>query len=409
MIELYKRGNNGKPYRWSARLSDNLESIIVTYGYVNGLITANRIKVTQKNPANELQSLIDSKRSKGYLELIELKDDGDFNPSPVEESTMLLQYLDKYLPTNLTNTNTNAILPMLAKTYTGKYWNKYSLALGQPKINGLRCLITVVRNNDMFKPWSLRFQSREGNYWQSLSNLEDHLFTRLNDKILARMYDEDIALDGEIYLPGYTVNQIDSFVKNASCPENKLLQYWCYDIAIEDVIQIYRYDILHDLIRNVAYCLDHRSINLNNHLTNRNRLVYIRPWEIAYDDSAITIRDKFIGAGFEGLILRNPSVEYQFGRRRVAYMEKFKSATDGLFTIVAIDREVKRDVPLITCKNDVNDATFETSVRGSFEYQKSILDNKEKYIGMNMFIKFGERSGVNKVPFHITETKIEVL
>ena len=32
--------------------------------------------------------------------------------------------------------------------------------------------------------------------------------------------------------------------------------------------------------------------------------------------------------------------------------------------------------------------------------------NKDKYIGKQMYIEYGERSGVNEVPFHIKETRI---
>ena len=106
--------------------------------------------------------------------------------------------------------------------------------------------------------------------------------------------------------------------------------------------------------------------------------------------------------GFEGLILRNPDKEYQYGARNSA-MIKYKKSTDGRFKIVDIYPEgIKRqDIPLILVKNDINDATFEVHIGGSFEYQKSILENKEKYIGKTLFIEYGERSGVNQVPFHV--------
>ena len=60
-----------------------------------------------------------------------------------------------------------------------KYGKKNPVMLGQPKINGLRCLITASRNNDMFKPYNLKFQSREGVVWNTLGNLEDYLLSVL--------------------------------------------------------------------------------------------------------------------------------------------------------------------------------------------------------------------------------------
>ena len=39
-------------------------------------------------------------------------------------------------------------------------------------------------------------------------------------------------------------------------------------------------------------------------------------------------------------------------------------------------------------------------------YQKYVLDNKEYFIGKEMFVEYGERSGVNQVPFHVKKTYI---
>lgn len=58
---------------------------------------------------------------------------------------------------------------MLAKVYNDNVFNKISNRLGQFKINGLRCLISAKRNEgDIFTPYKLLFQSREGTYWKSL-------------------------------------------------------------------------------------------------------------------------------------------------------------------------------------------------------------------------------------------------
>ena len=38
--------------------------------------------------------------------------------------------------------------------------------------------------------------------------------------------------------------------------------------------------------------------------------------------------------------------------------------------------------------------------------KKKYLDNRDSYIGKKLYITFGERSGVNQVPFHIKEVKL---
>lgn len=405
---LYRKNNNEQPTCWKAELDKNDTVIIVQYGIVGKTIRRETYRVVQKNPIAELNSRYNDKRKTGYLSYNELKDDGSIILPPVEEEDMacvdrnFINYLNTYLPIYRTNENNGGLLPMLAKSYTGKVWDKVSCMLGQYKINGLRCFITAYANNDIFKPYGLRFQSREGIYWNSLGNLEEYLLSIMSKDFLDDMIEDNWALDGEVYLPGYTVNQINHFVKDTTCMENKALQYWCYDIAIQDMFQELRLKVLEDNFGNNI----HRFVNYHTHLNNKDRFLILPIHSVTNNEEAIKLRDNYIGLGFEGLILRNPHVDYQYGRRRVAYMEKFKSSTDGLFTILDIYKEPKRDLPILLCQNDVNDAKFETRLSATHEYQQMILRDKHIYIGSKAFVEFGERSGVEKVPFHIKKVEI---
>lgn len=402
---LYRKNNNEVPTRWRAGITDNGLIIEVEYGIVGKASRFEAYKVTQKNATAELESRYRDKRKTGYMSIEDIKDDGDISRSPVEDGDInnLYQYLAAYLPKYRTNENNGGLLPMLAKSYTGKVWDKVPVMIGQYKINGLRCFISAEYNNgDMFKPVRLKFQSREGIYWNTLNNLEEYLLTYLDKKLIKYMLDEDWVLDGEVYLPGYTVNQINHFVKDANCVENKALQFWCYDLAVPEMSQSNR------LVLIDKY-LDNRITNFHDykeHLNNDKRLIRLPSIFITNDNEALKYRDEFIGLGFEGLILRNPSADYQYGRRRVGYMEKFKSATDGKFLILDIYKEPKRELPIILCQNDVNTAKFETRLSATHEYQQMILRDKHLYIGKRLFVEFGERSGVEKVPFHIKKTKI---
>lgn len=402
---LYRKNNNEVPTRWRAGITDNGLIIEVEYGIVGKASRFEAYKVTQKNATAELESRYRDKRKTGYMSIEDIKDDGDISRSPVEDGDInnLYQYLAAYLPKYRTNENNGGLLPMLAKSYTGKVWDKVPVMIGQYKINGLRCFISAEYNNgDMFKPIKLRFQSREGIYWSTLSNLEEYLLTVLPEDLITAMIEEQWSLDGEIYLPGYTVNQINHFVKDANCVENKALQFWCYDLAVPEMSQSNR------LVLIDKY-LDNRITNFHDykeHLNNDKRLIRLPSIFITNDNEALKYRDLYIGLGFEGLILRNPDADYQYGRRRVGYMEKFKSATDGKFLILDIYKEPKRELPIILCQNDVNTAKFETRLSATHEYQQMILRDKHLYIGKYLFVEFGERSGVEKVPFHIKKTKI---
>lgn len=397
-IWLYRKNNAEQPYRWSAELNADKTYITVQYGIVGKATYTDSYKVTQKDADKELLSRYNEKRKQGYIAITEIKDNAQL--PPVEDEQARYAYLATYLPSYRNNENNGNILPMLAKTYTGNIWKKTSCMLGQWKINGLRCFITAYKGDTIFNPVRLKFQSREGIVWNTLTALEDYLFDSLSADIIQNMLDDNWALDGEIYLPGYNVNEINHFVKDPNDIHNKLLQFWCYDIAIPEMVQHKR-----DRIR-----LDIKPFTIfdskDKHLNNKKQLVILPTYHICNDTDAYAWRDKFIDLGFEGLILRNPDADYQYGRRRVGYMEKFKTKTDGKFEIVDIQPERKRNLPIITCRNDINDSTFETRFSMPHDKQEYILNHKEDYIGKFVFISYGERSGVEKVPFHIKEVSL---
>lgn len=397
-IWLYRKNNAEQPYRWSAELNTDKTYITVQYGIVGKATYTDSYKVTQKDADKELLSRYNEKRKQGYIAIEDVKDNSHL--PPVEDDASFIAYLAAYLPSYRNNENNGNILPMLAKTYTGNVWKKTSCMLGQWKINGLRCFITAYKGDTIFNPVRLKFQSREGIVWNTLTTLEDYLFDSLSADIIQNMLDDNWALDGEIYLPGYSVNEINHFVKDPNDIHNKLLQFWCYDIAIPEMVQHKRDKIRLDIKPFTVFD------SKDKHLNNKKQLVILPTYHICNDADAYAWRDKFIDLGFEGLILRNPDVDYQYGRRRVGYMEKFKAKTDGKFEIVDIQPERKRNLPIITCRNDINDSTFETRFSMPHDKQEYILNHKEDYISKFVFISYGERSGVEKVPFHIKEVSL---
>lgn len=394
MNKLYRRNNNGMPTVWWASFNSDTNSIAVFYGLVRGNIRKEVYTVTQKDGNKELESRYNEKIKQGYQYLNEICDMQDRPPVEDENSLELFNFLNTYLPKDLSNGNSNLLLPMLAKTYNGNVWKKVSCMYGQYKINGLRCIITAYTQNDMFKPIRLRFQSREGIIWNTLENLSDYLLSIIPANILRDMIDGYVALDGEIYLPGYTINQINHFVKDANCVENKLLQFWCYDIMMEGNQahrNMYRYHIKKPTSFN----------SIKEHYNNKERLIILHNKYITNDNEAIDARNHFINLGFEGLILRNAKTDYQYGRRRANYMEKFKDAAEGDFIILDIYKEKKRDLPILLCKNDINNEKFETRLSVSHIVQQEVLFDSQSYIGRTVHIEYGERSGVSRVPFHI--------
>ena len=147
-----------------------------------------------------------------------------------------------------------------------------------------------------------------------------------------------------------------------------------------------------------------------DHLNNKDKLILLPSEDIYNINNAIEIRNQFIDLGFEGLILRNPSAEYQFGKRNQS-MFKFKKIDDGLFQIIDI-KEDKRGLPIFVLKNDINEEYFECTYNASQDDQRKCLSTpvKEEMLTNKLaFVEFRERSGVKQVPFHAKIIRFETI
>ena len=404
MITLYKRNAQGKPLVWRGRSEDFIHSdnsktkiLVIEYGLVGGNLHKELITITKKN-VNELQSRVNAKRKEGYKELSELKDGTTptFKDN-IYDTQDLIVYLNTYLP-KYSTTSEGFVLPMLAKVLEdNKPFDKYGTMLGQWKIDGLRCIIGATdKSDDLFNPITLTYHSRTGEDWTTkMCWMDEILLPKISKELLDMMIEEGACLDGELYLPGYSVNDINSFVKNTQLANHYKLQYWCYDICVENMSALQRNSFR---IHNID--LEEKEMTKDDHLNNKSQFVILPSLAIDSINKATIIRNNFIAFGFEGLILRNTSAEYQFGKRNQA-MFKFKKVDDGKFTIVDITSEHKRsDLPLFVLRNDINDELFECSINKPQDVQREILAHKEQYIGKLMLVEFRARSGVNQVPFH---------
>ena len=396
MVTLYKRNAQGKPLFWS--IDKRLSDIKIQYGLVGKEGRVEYI-TTHRNLQDEINSLIKAKRKEGYKELQDLYD----NAPKLINPNNLYDYLDNYLPKFNTHAN-GAFIPMLCKTLEDNKPFEKGTYFGQWKINGERCIITATLEQGLFELVKLHYRSREGVDWtDKLSYLDEYLLDCISQDILDMMIDEGVGLDGELYLPGYGINEINSFIKNTELPQHYKLQFWLYDICIENMSAIKRQEILFDNFRVFQSYINSKE----DHLNNKQRLVLLGNIDVDDINKAINIRDSFISLGFEGLVIREKSAEYQFGGRRNNSMLKFKKKEDGLFEIIDIVPEGKRkNLPKFICRNDINDELFTCTINAPHGIQEQMFANKYLYIGKKMLVEYRERSGQLQVPFHAKGIKI---
>ena len=410
MITLYKRNAKGKPLEWSIGVdATNSNRIVISYGLVNKETRTEKI-ITHRKVQDEINSLIKAKRKEGYKELQDLYDN-----APILDNFHgnLYDYLDNYLPKFNTH-NDGAFIPMLCKTLEDNKPFEKGSYLGQWKINGERCIITATVEQGLFELVKLHYRSREGVDWtDKLSYLDDILLPCIPKNIIDMMIEEGVGLDGELYLPGYGINEINSFIKNTELPQHYKLQFWLYDICIENMSALNRQILLRknfseyaiNSVFNAKGCV----FTKEDHLNNTNRLVLLDNDTVENINIAIGLRDKYISLGFEGLVIREKSAEYQFGGRRNNSMLKFKKKEDGLFTIIDIIPEgIKRaNLGKFVLKNDINDELFECSYNATHEKQEEILINRNTYIGKKALVEYRERSGIKQCPFHARAISIK--
>jgi hypothetical protein len=388
---LYKRNGLGKILFWEVRAYDDY--YIIKHGL---LYSAGHLEkhIPARNMSDEIKSRYNTKKKEGYKSIVELHDNAPVNLNEIN----IVNYLETYLPINNTSSN-GAVLPMLCKTLEDNApFDKLGSLLGQPKINGLRCLVGAEKTNDLFEPIKFTFQSREGTYWH-LPNLQCFFQDNLDGELLDLMIEEGAKLDGEIYYPGLSVNLINSFVKNDSFEQHYKMQFWLYDIAVDEMSYINRHELLfaNNLINSHAVTFKTKE----DHLNNKGCLNVLTDTVVKNIVDATTFRDEFINLGFEGLVVRNPNASYGFDKRNSSLMLKYKKLYDGYFKIIDIVPEGKRTkLPKFVLQNDINSSLFECTSKGSFSEQEIILANKDTYIGKYAMVEFRERSGVNELPFH---------
>lgn len=392
-MKFYKRNAQGKPIFWE--ISDSTNKIVVTYGLVGKLGHTTEIR-TNRQLNEEIKSQIIAKQKEGYKALSDLYDNA---PDYFKNDKDLINYLNTYLPKDNTHAD-GTFIPMLCKTLEDNKPFTKSEYFGEYKIDGERCLITAYKDNGLFDNIYLKYHSRHGIDWtDKLSYLDEFLIPIIPNYFLNMMIEEGIALDGELYLPGYGINEINSFIKNTELPQHYKLQFWCYDLAIDSMPAIDRYTTLETAFNTKVYDFQSK----NGHLNNKERFILLPSFNnIHCIEDAIRQRDYFIDLGFEGLVIRDTKADYQFGGKRNNSMLKFKRIEDGKFLIVDIVPEgIKRkNLPKFICRNDINDELFECTINKKQDVQEKYLINKDKYIGKYMKVEYRARSGVKQVPFH---------
>lgn len=374
---LYAVSSTKKVKEWTVSVFENSDGIAVVrkeYGYVGKKIVTNDRKIRKgKNigKANETtpitQALSESESS------VNVKRDANHEYE--------IPDLNTYVP--------RVILPQLA---SGVKKGKITFPCHiQPKLNGICCLsrktfcypehrqylpgylaqnpIKAAHDSEPFL--GIGYHSRGGQMFSTLAHLDSHLMGFMNN---------DEILHGELYVHGWSLQRIGSYVKDLK-DDAHLLEYWVYDKAVIGVPWIRRWT--YDIVSRMT----------NYILNNPDCPVKLCPTLIVNSyKEVIHYHNKWISEGFEGAILRNYEGIYIF-EHRSKELEKVKEYKDAEFIIVGGKEGVGNDEGCVIFRCRTEDGQeFDVRPRGTVEDRRQMLRDLDKYIGQPLTVRFAELS-----------------
>lgn len=384
MKTIYSISKTGKITTWSADLnltpnSDGYLEIAIESGYEDGKkINKTRLVKTGKNLGRANETSLEAQAKLELERLYQDKYDKGYKDNKDEVS--ISKKVD------------DISKPMLADKYPEKV---HKLPLGlksialQPKVDGLRCFIEKMPDE------SIRFSSRSGKIFTPIPFLTTWARSALKVG--------DI-FDGELYIPGKPLQEIMSIVsptKNIKTELLKTVQFFWYDyIPKGQEGKSFKERFIDSTIvaRHGAYKLE--TILFEEDSVDLPSGVTVEGTQSEYlIDIFDPIFDSFIEEGYEGMMIRDITSPYYFGRRSVSLL-KYKKMQTEEFQIVDILESDNDEAPRFVCDlRNGNEVTVR--LKGDKEENLKYLNNKETYVGKWLTIKYQVKTVTGSLQFPV--------
>jgi len=361
-LTLYRLTSNSRIMVWSIWIEDKGSKYIIytEHGQVNGKISTDKGKIVSKGKAgrslyeqtlSQYNSMVNKKRDNGYTE----------NENGV----------NKDLP----------ILPMLAQNYE-KHKNKIKFpALAQPKLDGVRCTARTLNKQ-------ITLLSRKGKPFENL----DQITSVLHKVKLSK----SIVLDGELFSDELDFQRVVGLVRKKTLSEK--------DKEDMNKVKLNVFDLIHldkrDMSFEERWKLAKKIVRKDK--TKTLQLVNIYPIDNVGDINRLLT--DFLENGDEGIMIRNKESPYEIDKRSF-HLQKYKKFVDAEYEIVDAMEGTGNDKGTViwVCKTS-NDQRFRVRPVGTRESRIKMFDNKEKYIGKLLTVKYQEltNDGIPRFPVGIT-------
>jgi DNA ligase 1 len=300
--------------------------------------------------------------------------------------------------------------PMLAQKYEDRKDGLEYPLYSQPKLDGIRCIVQCVSPNPHGSDDVLLVaKTRNG----KMIDAVPHILNNLKGFFLRN---PDAILDGELYnhdlkdnfnkitslvrkqKPVRSASDTDtSFAKKEDAFEKRLaeganiIQYWIYDVP--------QIGVLKEDVKFSTRFLDCATTLL----PDADCIVPV-PTTLVFNENQLNREyEDYISEGYEGQIVRTDS---PYENKRSKGLLKRKEFQDAEYSVVGIDegngtRTGTAKHLVLWC--DRTQTNFNSNIKGSFDYLKEVLDNKEEYIGKQATIRFFQLTpdGIPRFPFAV--------
>jgi ATP-dependent DNA ligase len=305
-----------------------------------------------------------------------------FEQANLEMESKIALKLKKGYVSNLKEAKSSGVLgsgvpaPMLAQKYhpTGAQSSSKTLAqlkltgkhiIVQPKLDGNRCLIKV-------EDGTATMYTRSGDV---MPVQLDHII----DDVLAKIYDEDFILDGELFSNEISFNTLNGLIKREKANseeknKRKLIKYHLYDVMNDE-----GYEVRGEFIKTFA---------------SDNIIIVPSKMIVATDDNIQKELEIFLAEGHEGLMIRQLGMGYD--HKRSWQLCKDKIFEDSEYKLVGFLEDSRGGFVGSFVMEDKDGTRFNAGSSGqSVEERTAMWYNEDEFIGKMATVAYFGKSEYN--------------
>ena len=400
---LYKKDTTGKIRQWSVIAEGN--KFWTEQGAIGGKIVVNKPTITlPKNIGKSNETTAEEQAIAEAKAKWDKKKSGEYFES-----------------VKSANSEKKFFKPMLADNFDNREKDLEYPVITQPKLDGIRCIVQKTEQG-------IEAFTRNGKKIDSIPHILDSLkeFFQKNPYAI---------LDGELYNHDLrdNFNKITSLVRKQKpvrgkndtdtsfdkkqqeflqkCKEAKgIIEYWIYDAPIIASISGTT-ELVKEVVSiddNIIFREDDPFADRLNEIImwfhRKHDCIHVVPTFEAEDKEHLDdYYGKYLDDGFEGQMVRASESPYE--NKRSKNLLKRKEFIDEEFKVLDIEEGAGNRTGTakhLVCKNK-DGKTFNSNIKGTFEYLEEILKNKKDYIGKLATIKFFQYTpdGVPRFPYAI--------